>query len=445
MIKYKPICLSILLALIIGACDNNKNAQKQKELDVEKESSKVELRKNENDSYRLYVNNEEFYIKGAGLEYGDISALAKHGANSFRTWRVDNGKKTGQEILDEALANNLMVFMGLDVGRERHGFNYDDEDWVQKQFDKIKEDVLKYKDHPALLGWGIGNELNHRATNKKVWNAVNDISKMIHNVDGNHPTTTMLAGIRKNDVEYINELCQDLDFVSIQMYGDIINLQLRIKEAGYDGPYMVTEWGATGHWEVGSTEWGAPIEQTSSEKARGIMDRYEKAIAVDSTRCIGSYVFLWGQKQERTPTWFGLFTDNQEETEAIDVMHYYWNENKWPSNGAPRIKQFSLNGKKPTDNIKVKTGGELVLSYQTEDPEKDNLSWRFAVMPEATDLKEGGDAENKPEELDGLLLTEALGKVTFRAPEKKGAYRAFIYVLDGNQHAGTVNIPFFVN
>ncbi len=42
---------------------------------------------------------------------------------------------------------------------------------------------MEYKDHPALMIWSIGNELNHGATNPKVWDAVNEISEMIHEID----------------------------------------------------------------------------------------------------------------------------------------------------------------------------------------------------------------------------------------------------------------------
>ncbi len=41
-------------------------------------------------------------------------------------------------------------------------------------------EVLKYKDHPALLTWIIGNEPDLNHTNPKVFDAINDISKMIH-------------------------------------------------------------------------------------------------------------------------------------------------------------------------------------------------------------------------------------------------------------------------
>ena len=44
------------------------------------------------------------------------------------------------------------------------------------------------------LAWIIGNEPNLRYTNPKVFDAINDISKMIHQVDTNHPTTTALSG-----------------------------------------------------------------------------------------------------------------------------------------------------------------------------------------------------------------------------------------------------------
>jgi len=40
---------------------------------------------------------------------------------------------------------------------------------------------------------------------------------------------------------------------------------------------------------------------------------------VDNKLCLGSYVFFWGQKQERTPTWYGMFLKSGEETAAIDT------------------------------------------------------------------------------------------------------------------------------
>jgi len=178
-------------------------------------------------------------------------------------------------VLDEAQKNGLMVTMGIEVARERHGFDYNDELAVKAQLENIKKEVLALKDHPALLIWAIGNELNLRSTNPKVWNAVNDISKMIHEVDANHLTTTTLAGISQQNINLIKERCSDLDLLSIQKYGKLEELPNQIRKFGWEGAYIVTEWGATGHWEVPKTEWGAPIEENSTLKAANYLKRYK--------------------------------------------------------------------------------------------------------------------------------------------------------------------------
>ena len=185
---------------------------------------------NSNGKYTLLVNNEPFYIKGAGLSYGDISKLAKNNANSFRTWTTNNGVKSGKEVLDEAYENGLMVAMGINLAKERHGFDYNNKLAVKKQYEGIKKEVLELKDHPALLLWVIGNELNLKYTNIVMWDELNNISKMIHKIDPNHLTTTTLAGISQKEVTLIQEKCTDLDILSIQMYGNLENLPQLIKK-----------------------------------------------------------------------------------------------------------------------------------------------------------------------------------------------------------------------
>ncbi|MFN8208993.1 MAG: glycoside hydrolase family 2 TIM barrel-domain containing protein [Bacteroidales bacterium] len=427
------LSLFLILAIAFSSC-----AKK----DPMKTPVKVEV-KQVDGRYQLYRDGKPFYILGAGCEFGDIRRLSEHGANSFRTWRTENGQQSGQAVLDSAYACGLTVLMGLEIARERHGFSYDDTAAVRKQFEYVKGEVMKYKDHPALLAWGIGNELNLRATNMKVYDAVNEIAKMIHEIDPNHPATTMTAGIGKTEVDYIKENCKEIDFLSIQMYGDIINLQTRIKDAGWEGPYMVTEWGATGHWEVGKTSWGAPIEQTSHEKAASFTERFTKAIAVDTTHCLGSYVFLWGQKQERTPTWYGMFTENNEEMETVEAMHKIWT-GEWPANRCPQLDSFRLDGKNAFQSIELKAKKSYKALVGANDPDNDALTYRWEIMPESTDLKDGGDLESRPGPIAGLFTEPVGSELEFTTPETPGAYRIFVYVLDGKGHAATANIPFMV-
>ena len=47
-----------------------------------------------------------------------------------------------------------------------------------------------------------------------------------------------------------------------------------MKAAGFTRPYIVTEFGPFGFWEVGSTAWKAPIEPSSTEKAQVYLKNY---------------------------------------------------------------------------------------------------------------------------------------------------------------------------
>ena len=121
----KRILLLLFIITLLCCKSNAIIAQADSDSSLVSEPVKVKLKRN--GKYQLLVNNEPFYIKGAGLEFGKIPTVAKHDGNSFRTWRTENGKQSGKEVLDEAHKNGLMVTMGIEVARERHGFDYNDD------------------------------------------------------------------------------------------------------------------------------------------------------------------------------------------------------------------------------------------------------------------------------------------------------------------------------
>jgi hypothetical protein len=391
------------------------------------------------DGYRLLRGGEPYEIRGAGLEFADLDFFAAHGGNSFRTWRTDNAAA----LLDEAHALGVTILMCIEIGRERHGFDYDDEAAVAAQLEFARGEVLKYKDHPALLGWIIGNEPNLEFRNPKVFDAINDISKMIHEVDPAHPTTTALAGISEELARLLEERAPDLDFVSIQMYGDIVNLPRYVRKIGLEGPYMVTEWGAIGHWEVGRARWGAPLEQNSSDKAANYQKSWDVAIAPYRDQVIGAYVFLWGQKQERTPTWYGMLLEDGSKTEAVDVMQRIWT-GAWPANRSPQVRALRLDGKKAEKNITLKAGKAYAAEVEASDPEGDNLAYTWLVMRESGAKQTGGDREDIPDTIAGAIEAGSGPEAKLRAPSEPGPYRLFVYVHDGQGSAGHANIPFLV-
>ena len=151
--------------------------------------------------YQLLRDGKRYTVRGAGMGVDDIERFAANGGNSIRTWSTLN--EGTKELLDKAHAHGVTVALGLPVKAERHGFDYNDPEAVAGQLETVREEVLKYKDHPAVLAWLIGNELNHSYTNPKVWNAVNEIATMIHEVDPYHPASSTLAGFHADVVAEI--------------------------------------------------------------------------------------------------------------------------------------------------------------------------------------------------------------------------------------------------
>ena len=403
---------------------------------------KVEIVEKEG-KFTLMRDGKPYVVKGVGMADDKFARALAHGANSIRTWSVDSNALPALELLDKAQALGMTVSLCLEFARERQGFDYNDEQAVAQQLEEARQRVLKYKDHPALLAWIIGNEVNFDYTNPKVFDAVNQVALMIKALDPNHPTTTALAGFDKKALQDIEQRAPALDFVSFQMYADIVNLPKYIREYGYTKPYFVSEWGAVGHWEVFNTKWGAPVENTSSEKGNNFAKSYLQVLQPFADQAIGNYVFLWGQKQERTPTWYGMFLASGEDTESVDIMHYFWT-GTWPENRAPRISPISLNQLSAFDNVVLQSETSYQAELSVVDPDKDELSITWEIQAESKSKKVGGDAEYVPPVIDGLVIENKGKTAIIKAPKKPGAYRLFAYVYDGQGNAAHANFPFYV-
>jgi hypothetical protein len=392
--------------------------------------------------YQLLRGGQPYKVKGAGMTRDDIASLVAHGGNSIRNWSTDDKRYDIRGLLDSAYAHGATVVLCLPMKAERHGFDYNDEAAVAEQFRALRKDVLKYRDHPALLAWIIGNELNHSYSNPRVFDAVNDVARMIHELDPNHPVTTAMSGFHPEVIAEALKRAPALDFLSFQNYGSLFSLPKWIMETGLARPFMVTEWGTIGYWEMEKTRWGAPVELTSSEKADVILRAWREVLAPLEGQLIGSYVFKWGWKQERTPTWFGLLLDSGEETESVDVMHYIWN-GAWPKNRSPRVKSLQLDGKGAREGVTLVAGRTYEAGFDVVDPEGDPLRFHWEVKPESDAMQAGGDFEERIGSLGGLLRDPAAATTAITVKEP-GKYRLFAYAYDGHGHAAHANIPFLV-
>jgi hypothetical protein len=412
----------------------------------------VELRQNEDGGWTLYRGGEPYYIRGVGGQQY-LDRAVEYGANSIRTWGA--GEAIG--VLDEAHEKGLSVVFGLWAGQERQGFDYNDGRAVEAQLARFREVVRTYKDHPAILMWGLGNENDLFYSDFKVWDALGDIAEMIQEEDPHHPVMHVTAGLDVAEVQLIKERAPAIDVYGINTYGELVggtqrlrsygyagqDVGTNLRRAGWDGPYVIAEWGPDGHWEVPKTAWGVPIEQTSREKAQMYRLRYERGIAADSSHCIGSYVFLWGQKQETTPTWYGIFTPGGYETEVSDVLQHMWT-GEWPENRAPSLMALTANGEDAFADVYVEPREVVTFEADVTDPEGETIRYEWELLPESTDIRAGGDAETRPDAVDLNVVDREDGTIRVRVPRKEGPYRMFVYAYDGHGNVATANIPFYI-
>ena len=390
-------------------------------------------------SYQLLRNGKPYLVKGVGAIVANYAELARRGGNSVRTWNID----MAQLRLDQAHEAGVTVSLCLPIVAPRYGFDYTDETFLVAQRTRVWAAVERYRDHPALLAWILGNELNYGHSDPALWDEINNLSRIVHHLDPNHPTTTAIAGLEEDVIRAVRERAPDLDFLSFQVYGALALLPEFAEGILADTPYMITEWGPLGHWEVGSTRWGAPIEQNSSRKAAHYLDQYRKFITPHQDNGLGSYAFLWGQKQERTPTWYSMFTYSGETTETMDALQNAWTGED-PDNRAPRVKSLLLHGKNAWRNVTLTPGESYIARLSASDPDGDELRYQWSVRPESQAAAEGGDFEEAIDEIYGLIENPTLRHIVVRAPAAAGPYRLFVEAYDGKGHAAYANIPFLV-
>ena len=399
----------------------------------------VELRQDSIGQWSLYRNGEKYWIEGAGTSnMARFRELAIRGGNSLRTWGVDDN--TGA-LLDTAYQYGLTVTLGLWVGRETDGFNYDNQSAVAAQLSKFTQLVLQHKDHPALLAWGIGNEVNIGYSNLKVWDAIDDLSRMIHELDGNHPTLTVTAGISLNLAQTIASRAPDLDMLGVNAYGGIGGVDAILQSSGWAKPYILTEWGVNGPWETSKTNWNAPIEPNSSQKAQTFQDRYQQYILPHKGKILGSYVFLWNEKFEGTYTWFGLFV-NESTTRMVDAMQYVWTDTL-SRDLAPEIHSIRFRDLGEKTNYTLLHAKNNVLEVVASDPENEPLTYEFIIRPESGNT---GVVTIPMATYQGLpgIIDHSSGPdavLNFNASEDKNYYRIYILVRDPAGHVATASLP----
>ena len=162
---------------------------------------------------------------------------------------------------------------------------YSDTEFKKVTKIKVKNLIYKYKNHPSLLMWNIGNESTYplpiNNKRKKFINFFNELIDLIHEEDKNHPVSTTLEGPFMKQAFKINRFSPNIDLIGYNVFSMIEKVKLNQNKLSYitsTVPYFISEWGVNGPWEASKNNWMAILEQPSTEKGAEYKDVYNKYI-----------------------------------------------------------------------------------------------------------------------------------------------------------------------
>ncbi|WP_299392686.1 glycoside hydrolase family 2 TIM barrel-domain containing protein [uncultured Gelidibacter sp.] len=391
--------------------------------------------------FQLYRNGEPFYIKG-GSGTGYLKEMSEAGGNTLRVYDTLNLKA----ILDEAEKFDIAVIVDIPLPTNAHHKTYYSNDTIVINLkEKVKNLVNQYKDHPSILMWNLGNELNFPLTFRKnnFIQVFNDLVDLIHEEDPNHLISTTISGTSISQILGIHLSAPKLDIIGFNVFSIISNVKPVMDQVGLivdPLPYYISEWGNTGPWEVPVNLWKAILEPSSTLKSDSYKVNYLSGIKSD-LNCLGSLAFYWGYKHEGTPTWFNIFDEEGRKSEMYYQLQSLWMERPLTITYIPRIEKLTLNNLESNDQIFV-SNSYIEVQINMMNPINSNLTFDIKVFNEAWGAKRWGS------EIDALQLSTITStysnKMKFKVPEKEGPYRVFVSVNDSQGNFATANMPFYV-
>ncbi|WP_083447120.1 glycoside hydrolase family 2 TIM barrel-domain containing protein [Azoarcus sp. CIB] len=359
---------------------------------------------------------------------GDPAALEKLATAGAKVVRVYG--ESDAWVLDAAQRLGLRVVMGLSVAYPR------DADALRAQEQQIRRFVERHRKHPALLAWGVGNEVETGTADPlPAWREINRLAGIIKTIDPAHPTLMVVVDGGIERLKLLAACCAHIDLLGINAYaGAAYTLPQRVRDAGITKPVVIGELGPLGQWQAGTKPWGAPVEPTSSEKA--VFFRDVLAFLRTQPQIAGTFPFLWGAKQEQTETWHGLLLADGSLTAMSDALTLAWG--KPVAEPAPAIRGIGIAADAFAPGQEVSAG----VDAASFDGSPLRTEWK--VLAEATDLRGGSGIETPPARIAVSVLHADAASVRFLAPQQPGAYRLFITIRDHKGKAATANLPFLV-
>ncbi|MDD5440354.1 MAG: interleukin-like EMT inducer domain-containing protein, partial [Candidatus Omnitrophica bacterium] len=230
----------------------------------------------------------------------DAPLMAQMNVNTVRTYTDIGLDDTALSVLDTLYANGIMAVMSLD-------------NWGTNYLDRALQTVQKYKNHPAILMWLIGNEWNvncyytvnpavRSPTAEEIAAAAQktqDIAARIKQADPYHLVATSYGDPGSPDLvtteDFVRNICPDVDVWGFNVYnGPTFNTMFSDWNAISDKPMFLSEFGCDSYdVNAGGEDQAA---QADFEAMQWDYVAYNLSAKDRSKVCVGGSYFEWNDE-----------------------------------------------------------------------------------------------------------------------------------------------------
>jgi hypothetical protein len=348
-----------------------------------------------------------------------------------------------ENLLNVAEENGLKVMYGFWFEPEVDYLM--DSAKVKKYIEQVVSVVEKYKDHPAILTWGLGNEtwglMKHHFTQPyltevrlKYVKMLDYLANRIHQIDPTHPVITASEHANELSCELLElrNYAPSVDIIGVNSYylQQVGKLQKITQKIDPSRPYLFSEFGPLGYWDKDFNKYNKNnelVEDSDYEKSYLYGYEWNNFVKQNKGYNLGGVAFCWSDRLEGTATWFGLTDQKGRKKPAYFKMEQAWKGIKAFPDSMP---EFYIEG----PGVKIEPGKYFQFKVWSKNgvPDSYNYRWNFR-------------REEYLEELPGLVRSFEDGKrIMLKVPFEESNYRLYLYVTEGDKVI-THSYPISVN
>ncbi len=388
-----------------------------------------------------------FQIKGVCGD-SDLDRLSKLGVNTVRGYtisspedvleKLDHAHRLGMKmVVSEWLANQ-----GKNKNRDGSVWEYDYAVKGEQLLENFIQKVEAIGDHPAILMWGLGNEVH---LDEPYLRVVNRMSLAIHERFPNHLTSLTVVNAMEPAIAAIKKFAPDIDVLGVQSYSrGAVRGSIKKTETLWRKPFYMSEFNTNGPWNFPNSEWGVALDEPVTKKVSDLKDCYA---AIDaSPLCLGSTIFIWGHAVVYRPTYFSLLLDPEPNgqpkkgtfdhlmmTPQAEVMVEHFTGKPIMGNRAPVLSKLEFDGGERSRL--AKPDEPMTLRFAAEDPNHDKVECVTWILDSSA---------RKITRVAGPFAQSSSQHAVINAPKTPGEYLLLVYAQDNKGGASASTLAFKV-